>query len=314
MNYQTGELLSLVSTPSFDANRFIVGLTDEEWNNLQNDKKTPLYNRYLASYAPGSSIKPIVGAIGLSRGDFKASDNFGESVTKWQKDSSWENMYITTLHTYEGETNLKNALIYSDNIYFAKAALKIGINGFKEYLEKLGFNKKIDYEEDINASTYGTIDSELALANSGFGQNEMKVNPIHMASIYSSFANEGYMIKPYIIYKDVNLNDINNNKKKYSYDQDVITKEIADTIKEDLKEVVEKGTATDCKIEGKTIYGKTGTAEIKKNQEDEDGEEIGWFDSFDDNNHLIIAMCENVKNIGGSSFVVNKVRSIYETF
>ena len=317
MDYRTGELLTLVSTPTYDANKFIVGLSEEEWNNLQNDKKTPLFTRYLASYAPGSSIKPIVASIGLSRKDFTAEDDFGKSTDKWQKDESWKDMYITTLETYDEVSNLRNALIYSDNIYFAKAAIKIGINNFKDSLDKLGFNKKIEYEEDIKESTYGNIDSELALANSGFGQNEMKVNPIHMGSLYSAFVNEGNMVKPYIIYKDVNYNDLNNSSnknKKNVYNQDVITKEIADIIKEDLKEVVEKGTARDCKIEGKTIYGKTGTAEIKKNQEDENGEEIGWFDSFDDNNHLIIAMCENVKTLGGSHYVVNKVRNIYESF
>ena len=308
MNYKTGELLALVSAPAVDANRFIVGLTEQEWNDIQNDKKTPLYNRFLASYAPGSSIKPIVGSIGLSRGDFKKDDSFGESVEKWQKDSSWKDMYITTLETYKGDTNLRNALIWSDNIYFAKAALKIGIPGFKDGLEKLGFNKKIEYEEDIAESTYGNIDSELALANSGFGQNEMLVNPIHMASIYSSYANNGDMIKPYIIYRD------NPESNKKIYKQDIINSEIADEIKEDLKAIVEEGTAKDCKIQGKTIYGKTGTAEIKKNQEDNEGTETGWFDSFDEEGHLVIAICQDVKNLGGSHYVVNKVKTIYESF
>lgn len=64
-------------------------------------------------------------AIGLTTGAFSADDDFGRSGTKWQNDSSWGDFYITTLSTYKGPANLKNALIHSDNIYFAKAALKI---------------------------------------------------------------------------------------------------------------------------------------------------------------------------------------------
>src|SRR5699024_5086384 len=65
MNYNTGEVLALVSTPSYDANDMTLGVTDTEWNNLQNDEKKPMFNRYLASFVPGSSLKPVVGAIGL---------------------------------------------------------------------------------------------------------------------------------------------------------------------------------------------------------------------------------------------------------
>ncbi len=86
INYKTGEVIALVSTPSFDANDFSIGISDEKWNSLQNDEKKPMFNRYLATYAPGSSIKPIVGAIGVSSGSFTEDTDFGRSGTKWQKD------------------------------------------------------------------------------------------------------------------------------------------------------------------------------------------------------------------------------------
>ena len=87
---------------------------------------------------------------------------------------------------------------------------------------------------------------------------------------------------------------------------------VENIIKEDLIQVVEKGTATDCKIEGKTIAGKTGTAEIKENQEDKNGEEIGWFNCFDDKDLLVVSMVQNVKQKGGSHYVVKKVRNMFE--
>ena len=302
MNYNTGEILSAVSTPSYDANLFSLGISNEDWKKLSEDKTNPMFNRYLATYAPGSSIKPVVGSIGLMTNSFSQDDDFGKSVNRWQLDSSWKDFYITTLHTYSGASNLENALINSDNIYFAKAALKIQKDNFKTWLEKLGFNESIEFVQDVEKSTYGEITTDADLANSGYGQAQMLVNPIHMASIYSSFAKKGTMIKPYIEY---------NNGETKELKKEIIKSDIADIIKEDLVQIVEKGTAVACKIEGRTIAGKTGTAEIKASQSDKDGTEIGWFDSFDENGNLIIAMQENVKNKGGSEAVVKKVKNIY---
>ena len=84
-----------------------------------------MYNRVRETWAPGSSFKPVTGAVGLTTGAFTAEEDFGASGLSWQKDESWGNYKVTTLHEYNGAV-LKNALIYSDNIYFAKAALKIG--------------------------------------------------------------------------------------------------------------------------------------------------------------------------------------------
>lgn len=304
VNYNTGEILAMVSTPSYNANDFSLGISEEKWESLKNDKRKPLYSRYLATYTPGSTFKPIVGAIGINNNYFSATDDFGASGTKWQSDKSWKNLYVTTLEKYSEPANLENALVYSDNIYFAKAAIKIEKENLKRNLDNIGFNEKIEFAQEIAQSTYGKIDSEPTLANSGYGQNEIMVNPIHMASIYSAFANGGNMVKPYIILDD-------KNKTKY-WKESVISEETANTIKNDLIQVVERGTAKDCKIEGKTIAGKTGTAEIKASQDDKDGEEIGWFNAFDEDGLLVISLIENAKSKSGSHYVVNKIRTIFE--
>ena len=100
-------------------------------------------------------------------------------------------------------------------------------------------------------------------------------------------------------------------KKIKYYKQNVISSETANTIKHDLIQVVEKGTAKEAKIEGEVIAGKTGTAEIKDSQDDENGTEIGWFDAFDENGMLIVSMVQDVKNVGGSHYVVKKVKDIF---
>ena len=320
MNYNTGEVLALVSTPSYDANDIALGVTNEEWEKLQNDEKKPMYNRYLSSYVPGSSLKPVIGAIGLKYNSYAADEDFGTSGTKWQNDSSWGDLFVTTLETYSGPANLQNALKYSDNIYFAKAALKIGRNNLQKGLDEFGFNDKISFVQDISKSSYGTMDSDASIANSGYGQDQMLVNPIHMAMIYSSFANGGNMVMPVIEKQEKNnlsgnivnsSNSNTNNATKY-YKENVISKEIANEIKPDLIKVVEEGTGKAAKVEGKTIAGKTGTAEIKDNQQDENGTEIGWFDAFDENGLVVVSMCENVKDRGGSHYLLPKVKTIFE--
>ena len=304
INYNTGEILALVSTPSYNANDFSIGLSNEKWEELKNNENKILFNRCLSTYVPGSTIKPIIGAIGLDTNTFTASEDFGKSNLKWQKDSSWGDFYITTLEKYNETSNLQNALVYSDNIYFAKAALKIGKENLKLWFDKLGFNEEIEFIEKIPNSTYGKLDSEKTTANTGYGQGELMVNPIFMASLYSSFANNGTMCKPYLIYEEKEEN------KTKIFKQNIISGKTANEIKGDLLEVVKRGTAKECYIEGKNLYGKTGTAEIKASQNDNNGTENGWFDVFDDDGNLYISVCEDVKKKNGSHYVVSKMKNI----
>ena len=317
MNPKTGEMLALASCPSFDSNDFSLGMTTADYKNLTENPDNLLYNRYLATYAPGSSFKPIIGAIGLTTGAFSADDDFGRSGTKWQNNNSWGDFYITTLSTYSGPANLRNALIHSDNIYFAKAALKIGGKNLINSLKNIGFGQQIEFPQTISNSSYSNSESftnETQLANSGYGQGEVLVNPIHMAMMYSAFVNEGNMIMPYLEYKE----NASSQTAKY-YKENAFSKEAANEVRDDLIQVVENpsGTAHSAKIEGKTIAGKTGTAEIKQSKDDTEGTEIGWFNAFnvgesDESLLLVVSMVENVKGKGGSHYLLPKVRAIFE--
>lgn len=315
MQPKTGEMLALVSTPTYDSNDFVVGMTQEQWDKLNNDSNKPLYNRFIQKYCPGSTFKPITGAIGLTTGKITANEDFGYTGTSWQKDSGWGTYKVTTLTGYQGPKNLANALLYSDNIYFAQSALKIGADTFAQNLDKLGFNEQIEFPLNLAKSQYANqngskIDGETKLADSGYGQGSILVNPIHMASIYSSFANDGNMIKPYIEYDEQKANTQQGEILK----QEVMTKEIAQTIKNDLIQVVENknGTANDMKIEGVTIAGKTGTAELKTSSEDTQSGTLGWFNCFSDD-MLIVSMVENIQDNrdGGSHYLIKKIRTLF---
>ena len=313
MEPKTGELLALVSTPSYDSNDFVVGLTTDKWNELNNDENRPLFNRFTQKYCPGSTFKPITGAIGLTTGKINESEDLGYRGTSWQKDSSWGNYHITTLTDYSGPKNLLNAIMYSDNIYFAQTALKIGAESFASSLDKIDFNQSIDFPLTLSKSQYandnGTkIEGETKLADSGYGQGSILVNPIHMASIYSAFANDGNMVKPRIEYDESKNGEI--------LIGNAFSKEASDIIENDLIQVVEKGTATDMKIDGITIAGKTGTAELKTSQEDTESGTLGWFNCYTINRQggdlLIVSMVENVQDNtdGGSHYLIKKIRNL----
>ena len=315
MNPFTGEVLAMVSTPSYDTNAFIMGMSKKQWDRLNKDKKQPLYNRFRQVWCPGSTFKPVIAAIGLQSEAFTGTDNFGNEGHSWQKDKTWGTYHVTTLHTYS-PVILKNALIYSDNIYFAKAALKIGGKNLINSLKNIGFGQQIEFPQTISKSSYSNSESftnETQLANSGYGQGEVLVNPIHMAMMYSAFVNEGNMIMPYLEYKE----NASSQTAKY-YKENAFSKEAANEVRDGLIQVVENpsGTAHSAKIEGKTIAGKTGTAEIKQSKDDTEGTEIGWFNAFnvgesDESLLLVVSMVENVKGKGGSHYLLPKVRAIF---
>lgn len=310
MHPKTGELLALVSTPSYNPNKFVLGMTTAEWNEINNNENKPMYTRYAQSYIPGSTFKPITGAIGLTTGSLSEDDTFFYNGLSWKKDG-WGEFDITTLTAYDGPKNLRNALIHSDNIYFAQAALKIGKNNLQKGLDKILFNKDIGLEISVAKSQYsnsGDIANEKVLADSGYGQGEILVNPILMASIYSAFANDGNMVKPYIEEKE---------EKNTEYlVENAFSKEAANIIKNDLIQVVEnqEGTAKDMKVAGRTIAGKTGTAELKGSKNAE-ADVLGWFDCFtaDSNNNqlLIISMVENARDLGGSHYLIKKIKTLF---
>ena len=311
MQPKTGELLALVSTPSYNPNSFALGIGTDEWNNIKNNQGNPMLVRYLQSYCPGSTFKPVTGAIGLTTGSLSAEDTFQYNGLSWKKDG-WGEYDITTLTAYSGPKNLKNALIHSDNIYFAQAALQIGKKNFTEGLNKIKFNENIDIGLTTSKSQYanrGDISNEKVLADSGYGQGEILVNPIHIASIYSAFANDGNMVKPYLEAKNINT-------VEYLV-ENAFSKEAANTIKDDLIQVVEnpEGTANDMKVSGRTIAGKTGTAELKASK-DAQADVLGWFDCFttDENNNqlLVVSMVENGRNLGGSHYLIKKIKTLFQ--
>ena len=313
MNPYTGEVLALVSTPSYDNNDFIMGLSNEQWTALNEDENKPMYNRFRQVWCPGSTFKPIIAAIGLESGAIDPMEEYGNEGLSWQKDSSWGSYYVTTLHTYE-PVILENALIYSDNIYFAKAALKIGAEEMERSLTELGFNEEIPFDIKMAKSQYSNtenIETEIQLADSGYGQGQVLVNPLHMACIYSAFCNEGNIVKPYLVYQA--------EATVTFWKPGAFSRETANQVLEGTKKVVNDshGTGHAAHRDDIVLAGKTGTAEIKASKDDTSGTELGWFAIYSteetvEHPILIISMVEDVKGRGGSGYVVKKDSAVLE--
>ena len=302
MNPTNGEVLALVSTPSFDSNDFIYGFSTEEWDALNNDEDQPLTNRFRATWVPGSTMKAITAAIGLETDSLDASKDFGAEM-KWQKDSSWGDYFVTTLHA-PNPNNLRNALIYSDNVYFAKAALEIGKDNLEKGYKSLMIGEDIPFELALTKSQYtsDSFDDEILIADSGYGQGQILMNPVQMTSIYSSFMNDGKMMTPHVV-----------KSTETSVWAEPFSRETTDEIKSDLIQVVEdnNGTAHALNNSQYQLAAKTGTGEIKDSQDDTIGTELGWLSvaSTDSSKPIVITtMVEDVKGRGGSNYVVNGVK------
>lgn len=315
MDPKTGEVLALVSTPSYDTNAFILGLSTSQWTSWNEDEKMPLYNRFRQVWCPGSSLKPVVAAAGLEAGTIDPQKDYGSQGLKWQKDTSWGSYYVTTLHTYEPVT-LENALIYSDNIYFARAALDMGADEMENALSGVGFGQEIPFDiimQKSQISNSGKIESEIQLADSGYGQGEILVNPLHLACMYSAFVNDGNMMKPCLLYES--------GEKNSYWIEDAFSGEASKTVLEAMIKVINDphGTGYEAHRENVTLAGKTGTAEIKASKEDTSGTELGWFavltaDSSVERPILLVSMVEDVKGRGGSGYVVNKVDEVLDAW
>jgi penicillin-binding protein len=303
----TGETLALVSSPSFDPNVLSLGASAKEWKSLQENGKEPLLTRFKAGFAPGSAMKPITAAVALEAGAINWNKTYDIKGKSWKKDSSWGGYSVTRVTEANGPVDLEKALILSDNIYFARAALDLGKDKFVSGLKSFGFEEDIPgYAYPLEESKIGDIGSDIALADSAYGQGQIEMNIVHLAAAYTPLVNKGNMIKPVLAKED---------QPATVWKENVMSEETAASLQKALVKVVEdaKGTARAAQIPGYPLAGKTGTAELKASQ-GKKGKENGFFVAYNpENPELLVAMMiEDVQDRGGSQVAVEKVKNIFE--
>ena len=214
---------------------------------------------------------------------------------------------MTRVHAGTESVDLEKALVLSDNIYFAQAALKIGKDAFVDGLKKFGFEEELGYTFPLEKSVTGSLGNDIALADSGYGQGQVQMSIVHLLSTYTPFVsgNSGNMIKPVLLADE---------KQGQVLKEAVVSGEHAGLIAADLRKVVgdASGTAHAAEMADYPLAGKTGTAEIKQKQ-GETGVENGWFIAYNTNepNLMVAMMVEDVQGRGGSGIPVKLVKNIF---
>ncbi|RIO12448.1 PBP2a family beta-lactam-resistant peptidoglycan transpeptidase MecA1 [Mammaliicoccus sciuri] len=284
---QTGELLALVSTPSYDVYPFMNGMNDEDYKKLTEDDKEPLLNKFQITTSPGSTQKILTAMIGLNNKTLDGKTSYKINGKGWQKDKSWGDYNVTRYEVVNGDIDLKQAIESSDNIFFARVALELGSKKFEEGMKRLGVGEDIpsDYPFYNAQISNKNLDNEILLADSGYGQGEILINPVQILSIYSALENKGNVNAPHVL-KDT---------KNKVWKKNIISQENIKLLTDGMQQVVNKTHREDIYRSYANLVGKSGTAELKMKQ-GETGQQIGWFISYDKNNPNMM-MAINVKDV-----------------
>ncbi|WP_067927026.1 penicillin-binding transpeptidase domain-containing protein [Alicyclobacillus shizuokensis] len=312
----TGAVLAMVSRPGFDPNDLALGVSSEQWNKLTNAKDPPFVDRALSAIPPGSTLKPLVAAVALDAGAIQPSTTFpGTNHLTWQKDKSWGNHYVRRVPHPNGTVNLERALVWSDNIYFAQVGLALGEKRFTSGLERFGFGKSFSFPLAVEASQVADkerIKNEEQLADSAYGQGQVLVSPLQLASMYTSFWNQGNVLRPYLIQQVKNAagGAVSQGKPEVLANQ-VMSDKTREILLQDLGQVVADSTGTAHAAAGLTdwtVAGKTGTAEKQAG-----GDEWGWFAAAATRkgetkpSYLIVMALDHTQHEQGSHEAVHKV-------
>ncbi len=306
----TGEVLAISSFPDFDPNLFVLNSDPETLASyVAADSNSPLYNRAVqGSYIPGSTVKPLIAAMALDDGVVDENYEFtGEIIKKqWTPKGYWPYPPITRVSNYSGPVNMSNAITKSDNIYFADVALKAGWEKLEPFLKMIGFDERIPF--DLRVSKPGYLNSDnyenmQLLAATGYGQGELIISPLQMACIFSSLANNGDVMTPRLVRATRRMEGTDyavvDEYSESVWKENIISDHALSTIVPMLRRVVEEGSGRKIHINGLTICGKTGTAEIGSDKT----REIAWMIAFVENadyNRLVCVTLELPANYKGT--------------
>jgi len=294
MDPHTGEILAMVSRPTFDPNAFAVRISSKEWSKLVNDPDKPLLNRAIqAQLAPGSTFKIIMSVAGWQEGvaqDLNVQCNggaefYGRRFGCWVKGG-------------HGPVDLTKAIYQSCDVFFYNLANKLGINRIAQYATSFGLGQRtgIDLPQEVS----GVIPSEeWKLRNFrqkwfagetisvGIGQGAVAVSPIQLTRAIAAISMDGRLVTPHVAdpaglpsnYLEVNHYTEVKNVPVDMNGWNLITDAMS-------RVLLPEGTAPSAHIPGIDIAGKTGSAQVvslatrAKHQNNEDLAQNGWFVGF----------------------------------
>ncbi|MBT4063375.1 MAG: penicillin-binding protein 2, partial [Flavobacteriaceae bacterium] len=283
MDIYTGEIIAMCSSPSYDPNLFLFGISNDEWELIRNNPLKPLINKTLSGlYSPGSTIKPIVALSALENNII--STNFKVKCTGKTE------LYGQTFHCWKekghGVVSLNNAMKQSCDTYFYEIARLLGVDRLKITAKKFGLGEKVlgEYFENEKKGLFpdtnwkknnlgrGWVLGETLIT--GIGQGYTQTTPLQLCLMTAQIANGGYSIKPKIIVNNNPLNfveakkameeqnSINSNNRLFKEQRNI--KIIQEAMFSSTNEIM--GTSYRSRIDDPKYQfaGKTGTAQVKR--------------------------------------------------
>jgi len=336
MDPKTGEVLALSSEPAFDPNLRTLGLPDPRAAEMA-DTGELFSRRFQNRYAPGSIFKAFTAVMGLEEGTLDPEETLRIEGLNWQESSQWGGYRVTRVTDRITDVDLRRGMVHSDNIYFARQALAIGGDAMEAWGERLGFGREIPFEFPMYLSTLSNdgINSDPLLADTGYGQGQIQVSPLHMTAMFTIFLNDGDMLTPRLFLRDVvqsasaageNTEDSSEDEGSEDaedsgaageedpdsggfgprvYEENIGSPENIRTVRDTLIAVMEDESGSVYRKNPghrRALAGKTGTAELKSDYLADSNELLGWFVSFDyeEEDLLLTIMIENTEGRGGS--------------
>jgi len=302
----TGKILAMVSKPDYDPNSVA-----ENWEIINADDSTVLYNRATqGQYAPGSVFKIFTTLEYIRENDEYDSYNF-DCTGEYTSDGKTIHCAGNKVH---GTESLIDSFANSCNSSYANLALSLDQDKYMSLLNNMLFNSKlpIDFVSNSSKISISNEDSSAFIMETGIGQGNTYVSPLHMAMIAGAINQDGIVMKPYLI--DHVENDGGSIVKTYKSSEykTIMTEEEADILEEMMAAVVDYGTGSKLKDMSYRAYGKTGTAQVS----DSSDQTNAWFVGYaSKEGYSDIAVAVIVENSGaGSTYAVPIAQKLFDAY
>ncbi|MGK2351890.1 peptidoglycan D,D-transpeptidase FtsI family protein [Cutibacterium sp. V947] len=286
LDYTTGAVLAMASSPSYDPNDLAshrLDDTSQAWKDLVADKSSPLSNRATREiYAPGSIFKLVTAAAALQNGYSDTSKI--DAPEKWILPGSRTPL---TNDEYCGgkQITMTQALTVSCNTAFGKLGVTLGQDKIRDQAKEFGFGDTVDSDISMVASKFPQELNDAQLAQSSIGQFDVAASPLQMAMVTAGIANSGKLMAPYLTaqVRASNLQVVSEHQPRQM--SQPMTKDSAEQLKSMMVSVVNNGTGKRARIDGVTVGGKTGTAQTMRGKAP-----YAWFVGWSDKPHVAVAV------------------------
>jgi len=343
---ESGGVLALVSKPAFDPNLFVQGMSRKQYAALNDPVQLPLFNRSLAKYAPGSTVKPFIGLAALNEG-FRTPEDVVHDPGYYTLDQHrhydwtwWSNK------SGHGSVDLQRAIYQSCNVYFWDLAMDMGIDRIYDFLFRFGFGRNVSL--DLPSASKGTLPSREwkrntmgqpwypgETLNSFIGQGYTEATPLQMATAAMLMSNKGKWYRPSML-KQIGVEGAPVDNHGFVPDVELNDPSYWDFIAEAMEMVVNRGYGPEYRTYGTAfpyiadgnpvkyrMAGKSGTAQViaipdsydRADEVPEKYREHAWFISFAPIGNPKIALAVFVEHGAGGSAVAGPIaREILDAY